>query len=168
MPKTGSLRIRPANTGDCALILKFIQALADYEKLLHKVNATEADLLSSLFGEKPAAEVLIAEWRGEPAGFALYFSNYSTFLARSGIYLEDLFVHPDFRGLGIGRSLLAHLAQLTIERNGARLDWSVLDWNRTAIEIYRGIGAKAMAEWIPFRLEGDALEQLAGVHPETD
>ena len=165
MRKTGTLRIRAANPGDCAVILQFIQELAEYEKLLHKVSASEADLLSTLFGDRPAAEVLIAEWQGSPAGFALYFSNYSTFLARPGIYLEDLFVHPDFRGLGIGKSLLERLAQLTLERNGARLDWSVLDWNRTAIGFYTGIGAKGMTEWVPFRLEGDALERLAGVLP---
>ena len=156
------LNIRPALRGDCTLILHFIQALAEYEKLSHRVVATEARLAATLFGERPGAEVVIAEWSGKPAGFALYFPNYSTFLARPGICLEDLYVHPEFRGHGIGKALLGHLAQVAVDRDCGRLDWSVLDWNEPAIEFYRSIGALALDEWTVFRLEGNALANMAG------
>jgi GNAT superfamily N-acetyltransferase len=159
-----SLNIRAAVRDDCGLILQFITELADYEKLAGEVSASAEALAETLFGSKPAAEVLIAEWRGQPAGFALYFTNYSTFLARPGIYLEDLFVRPAFRGRGIGKALLAQLAKLLIERAGGRLDWWVLNWNETAIDFYRRIGAKAMDEWLPMRLQGQALRDLAD-HP---
>lgn len=155
------LRIRPAERADCALILEFIVALADYEKLRHECVATMGALQETLFGARPGAEVLIAEWREEPAGFSLYFPNYSTFLARPGIYLEDLFVHPRYRGHGIGVALLRHLARLAVARGCGRLDWSVLDWNEPAIRFYRRIGARALDDWTQFRLDGDALKTLA-------
>lgn len=156
-----ALSIRPAVREDCGLLLELIGELADYEKLADEVTATRETLEETLFGERPAAEVLIAEWRGRPAGFALFFTNYSTFLARPGIYLEDLFVRPDFRGRGIGRSLLIRLARLVREREGGRLDWSVLDWNRPAIDFYRSIGARGLKEWLLFRLDGEALKSVA-------
>ena len=158
---TSDLTLHNAVAGDSALILRFIRALAEYEKLSHRVAATEAGIRETLFGSHPAAEVVIADWRSTPAGFALFFPNYSTFLARPGIYLEDLFVFPEFRGLGIGRALLIHLARLAVARGCGRLEWSVLDWNEPAIRFYRGIGARAMDEWTQFRLEGDALTDLA-------
>lgn len=156
------LNLRPALRADCPLILRFIQALADYENLSDRVVATEAKLDQTLFGDRPGAEVVIAEWKGEPAGFALYFSNYSTFLAQAGIYLEDLFVQPDFRGHGIGKALLIHLAKLAVERDCGRLDWSVLDWNAPTIAFYRSLDAVPLDDWTQFRLEGKALNKLAG------
>lgn len=156
-----SILIRPAEVADCALILQFIKALADYEKLGDQVVATEDKLCSSLFGERAAAEVLIAEWQGQAAGFALYFPNYSTFLAQPGIYLEDLFVFAEFRGHGLGKALLTKLAALTVEGNGGRLDWSVLDWNQPSIDFYRSIGARPLSDWTQFRLQGQALLNLA-------
>lgn len=156
-----SLTIRAADRDDCGLILEFITELAEYEKLAHEVSATQECLADSLFGEKPAAEVVIAQWQGQPAGFALFFTNYSTFLGKPGIYLEDLFVRPEFRGHGIGKSLLSHLAGLVIARGGGRLDWWVLDWNKPAIDFYERIGARGMGEWMPMRLTGEALERMA-------
>lgn len=126
-----------------------------------EVVATEASLRSSLFGERPAAEVLIASWNHEPAGFAVFFSNYSTFLGRSGIYLEDLFVLPEFRRRGVGRRLLGHLARLAVTRGCGRLEWAVLDWNEPAIRFYRSVGARPMDEWTVYRLAGPALERFA-------
>lgn len=155
------LTIRPACSADSELILGFISGLAEYERLEHEVVATPAKLEATLFGEHKVAEVLIAEWSGAPAGFALFFANYSTFLAVPGIYLEDLFVWPDFRGRGIGKALLVHLAGIVFERGWGRLDWSVLDWNEPAIDFYRGLGARPMSDWTQFRLEGDALTKVA-------
>lgn len=155
------LNIRAADRDDCGLILDFIKELAAYEKLAHLVSATEDLLADSLFGDKPSAEVVVAEWQGKPAGFALFFSNYSTFLGRPGIYLEDLFVRPSFRGNGIGKSLLSYLAALVVQRNGGRLDWWVLDWNEPAIDFYQRIGARGMNEWLPMRLEGEALRNIS-------
>jgi GNAT superfamily N-acetyltransferase len=146
-----------AVAADCPLILQFINALAEYEKLLDQVVANESSLRETLFGPDAVAEVLIAEWQHEPAGFALFFPNYSTFLAKPGIYLEDLFVFPQFRGHGLGKALLSRLAALTVKRNGGRLDWSVLDWNQPSIDFYRSIGARPLDEWTQFRLQGDAL-----------
>ena len=154
------LNIRKAEKADCALVLKFIKDLAVYEKLDHTVVATEDAVRSTLFGEKPYAEVLIAEWQGQPAGFALFFHNYSTFLAKPGIYLEDLFVEPTLRGKGIGKALLRHLAALAVERGCGRLEWAVLDWNEPSIEFYKSLGAIPMSDWIIYRLTGDALENL--------
>lgn len=161
MNSATSLIIRPARAEDCALILQFIEALADYEKLRDQVVATEESLRATLFGERAAAEVLIAEWNHHAAGFALFFPNYSTFLGQPGIYLEDLFVFEEFRGRGLGKALLIHLAALTVKRNGGRLDWSVLDWNQPSIDFYRSIGAKPLDDWTQFRLQGQALMNLA-------
>lgn len=155
------IEIRFAAKQDVALILEFIKALASYEKLAHEVTATEAILMETLFGERAYAEVIIAEYQQKPVGFALFFHNFSTFLGKPGIYLEDLFVKPEARGLGIGKKLLAFLADLVIKRNCGRLEWWVLDWNRSAIEFYESLGAKAMDEWTVYRLTGDALKKLA-------
>ncbi len=156
-----AITIRPAVVADCGLILQFIEALADYEKLRHEVVANEDSLRATLFGDRVGAEVLIAHWEHQPAGFALFFPNYSTFLSRPGIYLEDLFVFPSFRGRGLGKALLSHLAALVVEREGGRLDWSVLDWNQPSIDFYRSIGARPLDEWTQFRLQGDALLAMA-------
>lgn len=156
------LQIRIAERADVPAIARFIGALAEYEKLAHAYVATEADLAETLFGARPYAEVLIADWAGEPAGFALYFHNYSTFLGRPGLYLEDLFVLPELRGKGIGKALLARLAAIAVERGCGRLEWSVLDWNAPSIEFYRRCGAVSMDEWTTFRLTGDALAKLGG------
>jgi GNAT superfamily N-acetyltransferase len=156
------LAIRPAVPADVPLVLRLIEGLAEYERLRHECVATEAALHATLFGAHPAAEVLIAELDGEPAGFALFFHNYSTFLARRGLYLEDLFVWPHLRGRGVGRALLAHLARLAVARDCGRLEWSVLDWNASAIGFYRALGAVPMDEWTVQRLTGDALLRVAG------
>ena len=156
-----SLTIRPATPNDCGIILSFIEALADYEKLRHEVVANEAKLSETLFGDSPQAEVLIAEHEGKPAGFALFFHNYSTFLAKYGLYLEDLFVLPEMRGKGIGKALLTRLAHIACERNCGRLEWSVLDWNIPAIDFYESLDAEAMDGWTTYRLTGSALKALA-------
>jgi GNAT superfamily N-acetyltransferase len=160
MDETG-LVIRPAAADDVPLILRFIRELAEYERLLHEVVATEDVLRGTLFGPHPYAEVAIAEVDGEPAGFALFFHNFSTFLGRPGIYLEDLYVRPALRGRGVGRALLRHLARLAVERRCGRLEWWVLDWNEPAIRFYRSLGAVAMDEWTVFRVAGEALDRLA-------
>ena len=156
------LCIRAAVPGDAGLILQLIRELADYEKLAHEVVATEQALSQTLFGEQPAAEVIIAERDGEAAGFALFFSTYSTFLARAGIWLEDLYVRPALRGEGIGKKLLAHLAGIAVARGCGRLEWAVLDWNEPAIGFYRALGAVGMDGWTTFRLTGESLGSLAG------
>lgn len=155
------VRIRPATPGDVPLILELIRALAEYEKLAHECHASADALREHLFGARPYAEALIAEAGGEAAGFALYFHNYSTFMARPGIYLEDLFVRPARRGEGLGKALLVELARLAVERGCARLEWSVLDWNEPAIRFYRSLGAKTMAQWNLNRLTGAELQRLA-------
>jgi GNAT superfamily N-acetyltransferase len=155
------LHIRPATEADVPLILRFIRELAEYERLLHEVVATEDGLRATLFGPRPAAEVVIAEADGEALGFALFFHNYSTFLAQPGLYLEDLYVRPEARGRGTGRALLAHLARLALERGCGRLEWWVLDWNTSAIRFYRSLGAQPMDEWTVFRLTGPDLARLA-------
>jgi GNAT superfamily N-acetyltransferase len=154
--------VRSASTEDVPLILSFINELAEYERLSHEVVATEEMLREHLFGERPVAEVLIAEHGGEAAGFALFFHTFSTFLGRPGIYLEDLYVRPEFRRAGIGRALLVHLASVARERGCGRLEWSVLDWNEAAIGFYRGIGASPVSGWTVYRVTGEALEGLAG------
>jgi GNAT superfamily N-acetyltransferase len=159
---TAGVSIRAATRADVPVILELIQGLAEYEKLADECVATEAAISESLFGARPQAEVIIALADGMPAGFALFFSNYSTFLAKGGIYLEDLFVFPEFRGRGIGKRLLQHLAQLAVERKCGRLEWSVLDWNVDAIRFYESLGAKAMDEWTVYRVTGSALITLAG------
>src|ERR1700693_4179448 len=157
-----NLRIVPATERDVAVIFSFIRKLAEYEKLSHQVAATEELLRETLFGERRVAEILIAYVADEPAGFALYFHNFSTFLGRPGIYLEDLFVEPVHRGKGIGKALLIEIAKIAKERNCGRLEWAVLDWNRPAIDFYRGLGAMAKDEWTVFRLAGASLSCLAG------
>lgn len=154
-------RIRLAAEADVPLILRFIRELAEYERLLHEVVATQERLRDTLFGARPAAEVVIAEDGDEPVGFALFFHNYSTFLAQPGIYLEDLYVRPEARGRGAGRALLAHLARLAKERNCGRLEWWVLDWNESAIRFYRSLGAQPMDDWTVLRLAGPELARLA-------
>src|SRR5438445_5655105 len=153
--------IRVAKEADVPLILQFIRDLAEYERLLDKVVATEAQLRQSLFGNPRFAEVLIAEEDGTPVGFALFFHNYSTFLAQPGIYLEDLFVKPEYRGRGYGKALLARLAQIARERNCGRVEWAVLDWNEPSIAFYESLGARKMDEWHTFRLTGPALVSLS-------
>ncbi len=155
------IRIEQAVEKDIPLILEFIRALGDYERLAHEVVATEELLRASLFGPRPAAETLIAYLNGEPMGFALFFPNYSTFLGRAGIHLEDLYVHPHGRGRGVGKALLLHLARLAHQRGRGRLEWSVLDWNEPSIGFYKSLGAVPMDEWTTFRVEGKALERLA-------
>jgi len=144
------------------LILQFIRGLAEYERLAHEVVADEATLRRTLFGERRVAEVVIGYDNGKPVCFALFFHNFSTFLGRPGIYLEDLFVNPEQRGKGFGKAMLAYLAKLAVERECGRLEWSVLDWNEPAINFYKSLGAKPMDEWTIFRVTGDALAQLAG------
>jgi GNAT superfamily N-acetyltransferase len=160
MPTTVTLRA--ATPADTPQILGFIRALAEYERLLDHVVATEATLGAALFGPRPYAEVVIAEDGGTPVGFALFFHTFSTFLGQPGIYLEDLFVIPSARGKGVGRALLAHLAQLAVARGCGRVEWAVLDWNRPAIGFYERLGATLLSDWRICRLTGDALAQLAG------
>ncbi len=156
------LKIRFATIDDAPLVLDFIRELAAYEKLADAVTADIDTLRASLFGEKPAAEVVLADWRGEPQGFALFFPNFSTFLGRPGIFLEDLYVRPEMRGKGIGRALLAFLAGLAGERGCGRLEWSVLNWNKPAIGFYKGLGAVPMEDWTVYRVAGAELAELAG------
>lgn len=155
------LHLRRATESDIPVIRELIEGLAEYEQLRHECVATDDALRTTLFGARPYAEVVLAEWHGDVAGFALFFHNYSTFLARPGIYLEDLFVRPAFRGHGIGKALLSHLAALAIERQCGRLEWSVLDWNVDAIGFYTKLGARPQDEWTVYRVTGDALTQLA-------
>ena len=155
------LAISAATPADVPLILALIGELADYEKLRHEVVATEAALHEALFGERPGAQAVIARIGGEAAGFALFFHNFSTFLAKRGLYLEDLFVRPAFRGHGVGRALLAHLASLAVARGCGRFEWAVLDWNRPAREFYESLGAAPKSSWINYQLSGEALLRLA-------
>ena len=155
--------VRPATAADAALIHQFILDLAEYEKLLDTVRATEADTAAALFGDKARAFADIAEIDGEPVGSALWFYNYSTFVGRHGIYLEDLFVGPSARGSGAGKALLANLAKRCVDEGLGRLEWSVLDWNAPSIAFYDSLGAAAMDEWIIRRLPGEPLRKLAGV-----
>lgn len=155
------LNIRAATAADLPLIAQFIRDLADYEKLAHEVRFDDAVLGDRLFGPRPYAEVLIGEIDGVAQGFALFFHNFSTFEGKPGIYLEDLFVRPEARGSGLGKALLKALAALAVERDCARLEWWVLDWNDPAIQFYKKLGAKPMEEWTTFRVDGDALQELA-------
>ncbi|WP_201859929.1 GNAT family N-acetyltransferase [Microvirga soli] len=156
-----TLSIRKAEPPDASLIFRFIRELAEYERLAHEVDATEADIAKALFGPNPRVFADIAEWGGEPAGFALWFYNFSTFRGRHGIYLEDLFVKPELRSKGIGRALLRHLAGRCLAEGLARLEWWVLDWNEPALKVYRSIGAVPMDEWTVQRVTGEALQRLA-------
>jgi GNAT superfamily N-acetyltransferase len=158
---TGTVTIRPAEAHEVPLVLEFIRELAVYERLEHEVSATTADLARAIFGPRPYAEVVFACLEGKPVGFALFFHSFSTFIGKPGIFLEDLFVRPHARGLGIGRRLLAWLAHTTLERGCARLDWAVLDWNAPSIAFYRSVGAVAQDGWTTMRLDGAALERLA-------
>jgi GNAT superfamily N-acetyltransferase len=155
-----SLSVRPATPADAGVILAFIRELAEYEKLAHQVVATESTVRETLFGPRTAAEALIAELDGAPVGFAIYFHNYSTFLSRPGIYLEDLFVKPALRRRGVGKALFTRVAQIAVERRCGRFEWSVLDWNEPAIAFYKSLGAEPMSDWTVFRLTGEALARV--------
>jgi len=154
--------IRAAVIDDVPLILQLIRELAEYEKLTHEVSATETQLRETLFGPRPIAEVVIASLDGMAVGFAVFFANYSTFLGKPGLYLEDLFVRPEARGRGIGRALLEHLARIAVDRRWGRLEWRVLDWNEPSIAFYRKLGAEPLDDWTVFRVTGDQLRRLAG------
>jgi GNAT superfamily N-acetyltransferase len=162
MSDPAGLSITIATERDVPQILEFIKALAEYERMADSVVATEEGLRATLFGPRPFAECVIARLEGAPAGFALFFHNYSTFLGRPGVYLEDLFVKPELRGKGVGRALLKYLAKVALDRNCGRLEWTVLDWNESAIGFYKSLGAEPLEEWTIFRLKGSALERLAG------
>ncbi|HEY8812420.1 MAG TPA: GNAT family N-acetyltransferase [Candidatus Dormibacteraeota bacterium] len=155
------MKIRPATEADLGTIEELIRALAAYERMADEVVMDARLLRKNLFGDRPYAEVLIAEVDGEPAGFALFFHNFSTFVGRPGIYLEDLFVKPEHRGTGLGRALLKRLAEIAVERECGRLEWAVLDWNEPAIGFYKKLGARPNDEWTVFRLAGEALQELA-------
>ena len=157
------LRIEPARPGDVDLIVSLVRELAEFERLLDKVVITPQDVLRDLFGPRPYAQALIASVGDEPAGFALWFYNYSTFAGRPGIYLEDLYVRPAFRGQGHGEAMLRYLAALALQRDCARFEWSVLDWNEKAIGFYQKLGAVPMHDWTVYRVTGEALRRLAGV-----
>ena len=161
MTETTTIRIERATERDVPLILELIKGLAVYEKLAHEVSATDAGLRETLFGARPAADVIIAYAGDTPAGFALFFPNYSTFLGKPGLYLEDLFVRPEFRGRGLGLALMKRLAQIAVERGCGRFEWSVLDWNEPAIGFYESLGARLMDGWSIVRVTGDALTRLA-------
>jgi GNAT superfamily N-acetyltransferase len=153
--------LAPATEADVPLILELIKGLAEYEQLADQCVATDADIRTALFGPVPAAEVILAYAGNEPAGFALYFQTFSTFKGKPGLYLEDIFVKPEFRRHGLGRMLLVRLARIAVERGYGRMEWSVLDWNETALRVYRAAGARAMNEWTVYRLDGGALRNLA-------
>jgi GNAT superfamily N-acetyltransferase len=156
-----ALNIRRARPDEAGLVLSLVRELAEYEKLLHEVRATEADIGAALFGSDPRLFCEIAEWEGEPVGFAVWFFNFSTFSGRAGIYLEDLFVRPAYRGMGIGKALLAYLAKACVANGWARLQWAVLDWNTPSIQFYKSLGAVMVDEWTGCRLDGPALTALA-------
>ena len=166
-PPPPDLHIRPATRDDVPLILAFIEQLAEYERMRDHVHATEAALRETLFGDRPAAEVVIAASDGRYVGFALYFQTYSTFLAQPGLHLEDLFVVPEARGAGVGRALLTHLAALADARGCGRLEWAVLTWNEPAIGFYRRLGAIPLDEWQTYRLDRDGIRRLAGATPSS-
>jgi diamine N-acetyltransferase len=158
------LHIRRAGPRDAGLLLTFVRELAEYERLAHEVVATEEDFLRDGFGDRPRFEAAVAEWGGEPAGFALWFHDWSTFLGRTGLYLEDLFVRPAFRGRGIGKALLVHCARVAEGQGCARYQWQVLDWNSPSIAFYEALGARKHPEWITMRVAGPALARLAHGH----
>ncbi len=156
-----SLQIRQATEEDIPVLAWFIKQLAEYERLSQEMAMTEETLRESLFGERRVAEALLGDWEGRPVAFAVFFHNFSTFLGRPGLYLEDLFVLPEMRGRGIGRAMLARLARIARDRNCGRFEWCVLDWNETAIRFYKSLGAAPMSEWTVFRVTGEALDRLA-------
>jgi GNAT superfamily N-acetyltransferase len=155
------LKIRPATRKDASLIVEFIRALAEYERAPKSAVVTKRDILRDGFGRTPRFHVVIAEWERKPVGFALWFYNYSTWLGRPGLYLEDLFVYPEFRGKGIGKALLVHLAKLAVKQKCGRYQWQVLDWNTPSIKFYESLGAEVMKEWLGMRVQGKALKKLA-------
>jgi GNAT superfamily N-acetyltransferase len=155
-----TFKIRNTNPQDVSLILQFIKEIAEYEKLSHEVVTTEKILMESLFGEKKSAEVVIGEFEDKPVGYAIYFYNFSTFLGKKGLYLEDLFVKPEYRGKGFGKELLLHLVKIAKDQNCGRMEWSVLNWNKPAIEFYQSLGAKPMGGWTVYRLDTEALNNL--------
>jgi GNAT superfamily N-acetyltransferase len=155
------LSIRPASKKDAPLIVQFVRDLAEYERDPKAAVATEEDFLRDGFGTEPKFHIVFAEWDGRPAGFAFYFYNYSTWQGRPGLYLEDLFVKPEFRGKGIGKALLLHLAKIAVENNCGRYQWQVLDWNTPAIDFYKSLGAEMMKEWLTMRVDGEALKRMA-------
>lgn len=157
-----SIRIEPAVPADVPMILTLIKELAEFERLSHEVTANETQVRDALFGARPSAEVVMARIGDDVAGFALYFHNFSTFLAKPGIYLEDLYVRQKFRGQGAGEALLRHLAKIALARGCGRLEWSVLDWNQRAIDFYKSLGAAPMNEWTTYRVTGPALTALGG------
>ena len=167
MSYPADLAIRFARAADCGTILGFIRELAEYERLAGEVTADEAQLRASLFGVRPAAEVLVAELAGEPVGFALFFQSYSTFLAKPGLYLEDLFVRPAARGRGVGGALMSACARIAMQRHYGRFEWSVLDWNEPALRFYASLGARPLSDWTVHRLVGDPLAQLADRWPHA-
>jgi GNAT superfamily N-acetyltransferase len=156
-----AIEIRPAQRDDCPVILRFIRELADYEKALNEAVASQSDLESIFFGSDPKAFALICEVDGAPAGFAVYFFNFSTWLGKYGLFLEDLYVSPDYRGSGAGKALLKYLAAMAVEQGCGRFEWNVLDWNAPAIEFYESFGAEPQNEWVGYRLTGDALTRFA-------
>ena len=164
-PTAPAATLRPARPDDAASIATLIRELAAFEELEHEVEGTPADFARHLFGDRPAAEVILAEVAGEPVGFALFFTNFSTFRARPGIYLEDLFVRPEHRGRGIGKALIAAVAQVAVARDAGRLEWAVLNWNTPAIDFYRALGARPMTEWTVNRVADAALRRLAESSP---
>jgi GNAT superfamily N-acetyltransferase len=161
MTEPSAIDIAPAKAADVPLLLALITELADYEKLRHEVVATHASVSQALFGPRPSAEAVVARFAGEPAGFALYFHNFSTFLGKHGLYLEDLYVRPAYRGRAIGKALLRYLAALALQRDCGRFEWAVLDWNRPARDFYEALGVQAKSDWIIHRISGDALKRLA-------
>lgn len=162
------LNIRPASPADVPLIQQFIRDLAEYERAPESAVATQEDLMRDGFGPAPKYRCLIAEWDGQPAGFAFFFYNYSTWQGKPGLYLEDLFVKSAFRGKGIGKALLLHLAQVAVDENCGRYQWQVLDWNTPAIELYKSLGAEVMSEWLTMRVEGDAIRKMADMGKKTE
>ena len=155
------ISIRTATNEDAPLILNFVRELAEYEKAPHEVKASSRDYETSLFAEDSFAHALICENNGIPIGYAVYFFNYSTWQGKPGLYLEDLYISPDYRGLGAGKAMLKHLARIALEKGCGRFEWSVLDWNKPAINFYESIGARAQAEWVKYRLEGQSLNSFA-------
>ncbi len=155
------IEIRKAAEKDAALILRYIIDLAIYEKAEHKVLASEAEIRESLFGRDSSTKAVICEINGQPVGYAVYFFNYSTWLGKHGLFLEDLYISPEYRGSGAGKALLRHLARIAVTKGCGRFEWNVLDWNEPAIQFYKSLGAKPQGEWVGYRMTGDALEQLA-------
>lgn len=163
MSLSPDLTLTPATPEDVPVVFDLIKALAAYEKLSHEVTGTTQQLAQALFGDRTYAEAILARWQGQPVGFALFFHNFSTFLAQPGLYLEDLFVLPDYRGKGIGKALLCYLADLAVERGCGRLEWSVLDWNQPAIDFYQHMGATVLPDWRICRVTGNGLIHLAQI-----